>query len=843
MGTRLIMSGASIDPLALGGKAAALAELGGRGFAIPPWFVVSGGEDHELGVIAADLRRACREICPDGRGVAVRSSAVGEDGGEQSYAGQLESFLDVGLDELIDRIVAVRASGKSARVREYRWRVGVAGEPPVPAVLVQRMVRAAWAGVAFAVDPVTGEASSAVVAVVRGLGDSLVRGERSGEMFRVDGEGRIVGSEVGAGEELSGVPGWVVSEVAALARRVSVLRGCPQDIEWAVEAGRVYLLQARPITGIRGGGAGPSQVGGVVIWDNSNIAESYGGITRPLTFSFARGAYAEVYRSFCGLMGVPRGTVEASDAVFSNMLGLIRGRVYYNLLNWYRLLAMLPGYAVNRRFMEQMMGVSASLSDELAAAVGPGPRGTRLGAWLRAAVSAVGLERQRRRLPRMMRRFRARLDGALAVEAEGLRAMRAEELAAHYRDLQRRLLRRWDAPIVNDFFAMVFHGLLRSLCSRWVDAGGESLHNDLVRGVGGVISVEPAERLRRMGETAAAWPGVVSVLRTGGVEEMVAAVRSRPALFEQYEAYLARFADRCLEELKLESPTLADDPTSLLRSIGHMGARVASGGRLAGGGEGAGERAVRVVRERLRRRPVRRVVFAWVLRNARARVRDRENLRFERTRVFGHVRRVFLEVGARLVDRSVIDDGRHVFMLEVEEVLGYIEGTVTTLDLRSLVALREREYAAFEGEAPPPDRFSTRGMVHPLRVDDRGAGSDGGDPQVRRGVGCCAGVVRGRVRIIREPRGAELGEGEVLVAERTDPGWVMLFPAAAGILVERGSLLSHSAIVSRELGIPSVVSIAGLTGWLRDGDEVELDGSAGVVRLLSREGSGGRVGP
>ena len=91
------------------------------------------------------------------------------------------------------------------------------------------------------------------------------------------------------------------------------------------------------------------------------------------------------------------------------------------------------------------------------------------------------------------------------------------------------------------------------------------------------------------------------------------------------------------------------------------------------------------------------------------------------------------------------------------------------------------------------------------------------------------GVVRGPVRVITDPRHATLHMGDVLVAERTDPGWIMLFPCAAGLLVERGSLLSHSAIVAREMGIPAIVALDGVTRWLKDGDWVELNGGTGVV--------------
>src|SRR5438876_9081299 len=87
--------------------------------------------------------------------------------------------------------------------------------------------------------------------------------------------------------------------------------------------------------------------GAPTLWDNSNIAESYNGITTPLTFSFARRAYEEVYRQFCRILRVPKSKLARHDQVFQQMLGLIRGRIYYNLLSWYRVLALLPGFTVN----------------------------------------------------------------------------------------------------------------------------------------------------------------------------------------------------------------------------------------------------------------------------------------------------------------------------------------------------------------------------------------------------------------------------------------------------------------------------------------------------------------
>src|SRR5262249_1812230 len=154
------------------------------------------------------------------------------------------------------------------------------------------------------------------------------------------------------------------------------------------------------------------------------------------------------------------------------------------------------------------------------------------------------------------------------------------------------------------------------------------------------------------------------------------------------------------------------------------------------------------------------------------------------------------------------------------------EGSATTTDLKSLAALRRAEYVRHAEMDAPADRFSTRGIVHHANTFQneqihRAESNIKESGEERQGLGCCPGVVRGRARVVRDPRAAEIRPGEILVAERTDPGWIILFSSAAGLVVERGSLLSHSAIVARELGIPAVVSVAGVTQWLRTGDEVE----------------------
>ena len=867
----------------LGGKAAALAALRQSGLPIPDWFVLSpdaceasldegvrGALAHledpaplqahlgqlRLGPQASlELARALTALCPDGERVAVRSSACDEDGIRHSFAGQLDSFLFVRPADVPDRVAAVWRSAFSQRVLAYRRQQGLDQPPSPPAVLIQRMVNASRSGVAFGADPVTGRRSVAVVAALYGLGTALVSGEGAADAYHVDREGRILARDIAdkrlahhpAPECAEGVqsvevpleeakrPALTDDEVRAVAelvRQSGRHLGCPQDIEWGIEDGRLYLLQSRPITTIAGM-ADPD--GALTLWDNSNIAESYGGVTTPLTFSFARRAYEEVYRQFCRLMRVPAATIAAHDNTFRRMLGLIRGRVYYNLLSWYQVLAMLPGFTVNRRFMEQMMGVREGLPADVLLERDRAHWCERLRDSFRLLVTLIGLVVNHILLSRRIRSFHRRLDSSLAPVNPRLEDMRPDELAAHYHRLERQLLTRWDAPLINDFFAMIFHGVLRRLAERWSGDTTGSLANDLIAGGGGMISAEPAGRMREMALIAAENPGFVALLCDGSLDAILQGMEHLPSFKERCRDYLEKFGDRCLEELKLESPTLHDDPLMLLRPVGHLARCARSSESLPRPGN-AGDlrlRAEQRVREGLAGRPVRRLLFHWVLRHARVRVRDRENLRFERTRLFGRVRTVFLEFGHRFRELGLLEEPRDIFYLEVDEILGLVEGTGTTTTLKGLVALRKREYDGYRELDAPPDRFETRGIVHVGNFSSRNdQGTVGSDGDRRKGIGCCRGIVRGPVRVVLDPRNAAIRSGEILVAERTDPGWVTLFPSAAGLLVERGSLLSHSAILARELAIPAVISIPGVTRWLQDGDWVELDGASGEVRRV-----------
>ncbi|MEZ4682045.1 MAG: PEP/pyruvate-binding domain-containing protein [Caldilineaceae bacterium] len=851
----------------MGGKGAALAALNAD-FAIPDWFVITPAafqqsltaEQHAR--LTADGSLLDLQLAPDvadalGKALAildtdpaarfaVRSSAITEDGVAASYAGQLASFLWVPREEVSHRIVAVWQSAFAEHVAHYRRQHVAHTEEgdmlqQAPAVIVQRMVDADVAGVAFGADPVTGDRRTATIAAVRGVADQLVSGKVNGDTYVVDRTGLIEHQTLMASMPLLSLR--TIQAVTALLNAVEAQVGTPQDIEWALEDGQLVLLQARPITTL-GKGEGTSRrknpSGNLrmgTIWDNSNIVESYSGVTAPLTFSFARHVYEHVYIEFCKLMGVTPIKIKQEEQAFRNLLGYINGHVYYNLLNWYRILALFPGFQMNRRFMEQMMGVKEPLPDDmLDAIVPPQPsRWVRFVDGVRLGRAGLGLVGSQLTLRRTIKHFNQRLDDALTLTQEDMHCLSLPQLVMEYRKVERQLLTQWDAPLINDFLCMIAFGLSRRLLERQAGEAGLQLHSTLLIGQGDIISAEPAQRIRAMAAVAATDEQLVDTLRHGAVADAVPMLARIPELQQAYEDYLAKFGNRCLQELKLESATLHDDPLPLLRAIGQMALRHHAGlpSHKDDGVTGISIHAQ--LAPFYQKQPLRRWWTGKVVQWAKNRVRDRENLRFERTRVFGYARQLFLAIGAHLQAADLLDQARDIFLLTVDEVLAVIDGAGTTYDLRGLVALRKAERARFTRLPAPPNRFTSvrlvAGMDHQFLITPQAANLTSGEE--RKGIGCCAGVVRAPVRVITDPRSASLQPGEIMVAQFTDPGWITHFANAGGVLVERGSLLSHSAIVARELGIPAIVAIDGVMDWLQSGDVVEMNGATGCVQRVA----------
>lgn len=826
----------------MGGKAVALSKIGMLINNVPEWFCISfEGFDINTKEILEEAKNEIKEKLkdfPDEELFAIRSSAGNEDSSENSFAGQFETFLYIEKKNVLEKVLEVYMSAFSDRIETYRKENNIS-EITIPSVIVQKMVNSEKAGVAFGANPVNSNIKEIVISAVYGLGSGLVDGIASADTYIVKDEkvekniakkdyyhtlenGNVVQKDVeDSKKENQILTDSQILEVEELVKKASEFFGRFQDIEWAYENEKLYLLQSRPITTLR-----ENKNGKLNVFDNSNIVESYGGITTPLTFSFIRMVYENVYIELCKIFNVKQEKIEMNSEMFKNMLALIDGRVYYNLYGWYGMLSMFPGLGNNKKFMEQMMGVKESLPDDLF----PVPEATfkdKIG----LVNTGWGLVKGFFKIRNMTEKFYERLNDAL--EDKNIDNMDLYELHDYYYELEKKLLHKWDAPLVNDFLAMIFYGNLKQKCNSLFKEEGSLIHNDLLCGEGGIISSQPAKRIKEMAKVVKENTELLNLLESQDILYIQKELPKYKDFEKMLNDYLDKFSDRCLEELKLETLTLRDNPLNLYNSIATFAKRLQNTNIEEIDEKRNRINAERKVRKKLRFRPVEKSKFNFILKQARYTVKNRENLRFERTRLFGRVRKLFLRIGFILASMNVIEEKRDIFYLEVDEILYYIDGKSTTNNLKDLIKIRKSQYLKYN-DVMPDERFYTYGAVNvgnDFKRDEKKNDIKQSKLELK-GIGASPGKVTGKVRIIRDPANAKLEQGEILVAEFTDPGWIMLFPAASGILVERGSLLSHSAIVSRELGIPAVVGITGLLDSLKTGDTVQLDGQTGVVKKI-----------
>lgn len=832
----------------------------------------------------SQLKHALEEAVLGAIWVAVRSSALGEDSAENSFAGQFSSFLfQKGFDQIEASVKRCWASAYSLRSAVYRRERYAASDPVRMGVVIQKMVNAESSGVAFSRHPIRLlDRDHLLVSSVWGLGEGLVSGELDADHFEVPrlisartdaqsppeikshivekAEQRVMDSERG-GIRAAAVPAErqavasltreQIIQVSELALGAERSFGFPQDVEWAFEGGKLFCLQSRPITQLPPDGHFDAHANGdeVTLWDNSNIIESYCGVTTPLTFTHVSRSYREVYYQFCGIMGVPPHIVAENEPVFRNMISLVRGRIYYNLMNWYRLIFLFPGAATSKSFMETMMGVKQGLKPELVSLFDFLSKPPYYSPLKKVYLIFIALYRYIFTQPYIVR-FQNRLESICQpLEDKGFRQMSFSQQVAVYRMLEEDLLKKWDAPIINDGRCMVAFGFLKALTKKWLSDQGaattahDTLQNDLLCGEGDLKSTEPTKTLMR----------IAAEIDSDGGEVRETFLRESPQTLwrkmqdgfapKQYDAFrtfLKKFGFRCVNELKLEEPDLHDDPSFVIDSVrSYVRMKTYSVDKMEAREKEIRIQAEKKVRDRLG--GPKRWVYFVILKWARRAVSDRENLRFDRTRVFGITRHLFRAMGGNLVKMGFLKREDDVFYLALDELIGFQEGRSLSLNLDRIAASRREEFDRYRKTQAPPDRFLTRGTAgssfrYPsvlaendlLKVENLVR-----DPSRLYGTPCCPGIIEGVVRVANTLKDAEGMNGEILVTERTDPGWVPLYPSCSGLLIERGSLLSHSAVVARELGLPTIVGISGgLMKRLKTGMRVRIDASSGEVQIL-----------
>jgi len=806
------------------------------------------------------IRTMLAEVTGDGALVAVRASVAGNEGSQLSFAGLYKSFLNIkGQGDVCFHIRKVWASGYDSSSLIYRSQNKLPLHPVPMAVVVQRMVCAKTSGVMLTVDPVTKNPMKVTISALYGLGEGLVRAGFDADNYYYDKETKQFSTVIGVkdrkievnGSVGSGVYAYDVDEelqtaaalssksldqAAKAALRIEEYFGHPQDIEFCFdEFEQLSILQTRDIASVKeyGPAAGNHQ-----IWDNSNIIDSYSGVTSPMTFSFVRNIYTAGYHAFSKVTNIPSIRREENEQLCRSMPGLFHGRVYFNIFNWYQLVTQIPGYNICRNLIESMAGVNDKKDDFTSFQKGRPSLFMRIAEYPRMVVLAVATTFRfmtlRVRVPLFVRRVDRYLKSWNASEFSRLKP---HELMRIYNELEKQMLRKWQIPVVNDLYVKFFCTLLKFCCKKWcVDKSGE-LHNRLLCSENGTAETEPARQLMQLAVKIKSVDSVKYLFQTSSPEELAAVVPSHKdckEIFATIESYLKIYGFRCINELKLEEPTLVEKPEFLYLMLKNYINLPDS--RLDVNAMFLREVMMRSEAMQMAFKPLaglRPLLFRFVLKQARRGMLNSKNLNYARRRMFGMVRQIMNAVGEALVREDIIDNEQEIYYLTMDEVWDYIKGTAVTANLRSLIEMRHGEYDHYCSERDAiSDRFSTYGMVynrntflcHGVVVDKLKETN-----RSMHGTGCAPGRVKGKARVVHSPGDDMQWNREILVASRVDPGWLLLYPTVSAILIEHGNILSNAAIMAREMGIPAIVGIPGLLDSVHDGMLLSIDATEGTV--------------
>ena len=782
----------------VGGKAAQLARLIRLGLRVPDGFVILGAAP---GNLPAELDDYSTRL---GGMVAVRSSALGEDSAEASFAGQFETVLGVqGAPAIRQAVERCLASAAGARAESYRTEMHAQGEVRM-AVIVQRMVDAATAGVIFTADPVTGERERIVINAVPGSGEALVGGYRTPDHFVLSREGAVLERAV-QGERPS-VEEAKLDHLLRDALKAEAGLGYPLDLEWAI--GRddlVYWLQARPITTLEL--PGPDELDDVVdpTWQltTHNVAEWMPGAMPPLSWSVVGPSYIRGMNELQVRAGIQRDLVERVPCLVN-----VQGHTF---------ISMAAGYLLST----QIFGMDKESYDlTLTGMVQPeaklppkAPFGPRLVHTLRYF--------------RLVPAGRKRLD-AFVARYSSFRVEPTEDLVEYYRRLEQAVRiysESGDVHVHTSMMAIALLGVFQRLFSRGgpPSAKSQAAVAALLAGAkskapeAGESSIDLGDALDRLGSLIAAEPGAAERFARMPASQALEWLRdpSSGAAGKAFESFLVAHGHRCIRELDFRERDWREDPLPLVQSL----QQIVSAPRTA---KMDWTREVQQALAELSWGAGR--LIQWLLPKAHAAVVERERSKSFSVWLARQLKRGYVGYAEALVAAGRLPDVDLVFFFTHEEL-----GRLAKGPDRALVRRVEHRRRLHPRKLALEFPRVCRGKPAPM-VAIEGEVQEG---DVMQGMPLSRGVAMGPARVARTlAEAAAMQPGEILVTPFTDVGWTPFFSRAAGLATEVGSVLSHGAVVAREYGLPAIAQLPGVTRRFKTGDMLRLDGNTGELRRV-----------
>ncbi|BBB91931.1 MAG TPA: phosphoenolpyruvate synthase [Methylomusa anaerophila] len=770
---------------------------------------------------------------------AVRSSATLEDLPGASFAGQHDTFLNIqGRENILTHVRKCWASLFTDRAILYRRQNGFQHDKVRLSVIVQRMVLPAAAGIMFTADPVTGNRKVVSIDASFGLGESLVAGIVSADLYKVKNNSIIVkqiaqkklavyGQENGgttrievpvAEQNKPSLTDESVLKLAAIGKNLEKHFGSPQDIEWCLADNEIYILQSRPIT---------------TLYPLPQTDD------RKLRFYISLG-HAQMMTDPIKPLGI---SVLRTLAPFgkkgrlaeSPFLQEAGGRLYIDITN-------LLANPLGRRLVPKLLlnvdaAIGRAVMEFTASDQFKSQAATK--SWSKTPYMIVGLltvwgnvirNIMYRNNPSVVRKLNGFITGKVKENQAGLAEVSGADRIRKIQTILSSLLPAIFRNIAQYLgAALLTYKLIDGFSRKWLGDAREL--GSISKSPPGNVTSEMGLQLGDIADMVRKYPAVAAYLKTAADDTFFTGLGAVPGGIQvqlAFMEFLARYGMRATGEIDITRDRWREKPTQMVPAIlSHIESRPPGQHRLE---FSRGKREAAAAAERLAARLrntkwgfLKAKIMSRFVKVHRALIGVREHPKYFLVQNLDIIKQGILKEGEKLCAVSLLRSPAEVYWLSLSELAGVLE--TGKID-RGLIYKRQEQFKRYE-KLTPPRTMTSEGEIY--TGNDRNKtvpqGAFTGSP-------VSAGVVEGRARVILTLTNAKMNKGDILVTPFTDPGWTPLFPLAAGLVTEVGGLMTHGAVVAREYGIPAVAGVDGASRLIKDGQYIRVDGSQGFVEIL-----------
>lgn len=554
-------------------------------------------------------------------------------------------------------------------------------------------------------------------------------------------------------------------------KEIEIIMNAPQDIEWCFFKEKLYILQSRPIT------ASINDLKNWVYYDSANIAESYSGLISPLTISFASHIYKEVYSQLIHKSGVSKGKLNKYKEVFNNMVNSFNGRLFYNMNNWYKMMSFIPGYNRNKENLEVM--ITSNVKEEVIRDIKPSII-LKITYPFIVAWKFFRVKYNNKKFQKYVIAF------IKNSRKKSFKTLSYNDCKTAYKEVQEKLIKKWYITVENDFLVMTYFGILKKKFSE--------------ERVNKIISFESKtttqlNALINLSKKIINNQNILELINEMNNEKLNTYILKNDSLNKLLEDYFSVYGGRFANELKLESPDVEENIVDFFKVLKNYSSL-----------------EIKNLKKENKE--------SYAIKKFKKYAAQREEFRLLRSNAFSIVRKIFNRIGQIYLEENKIEKQKDIFFLKINEIF------LNKIDYKDLIKERKDQYEEFKNKEIP-DFFGVVDGEQPKALNEQDS-----EKEKLGGRGCTKGEIQGRIRVFKDYYLPEKIDFEIAVAKNTDPGWTPLLGLCKGLIIENGGILSHAAIVSRELGIPTIIGVKNATKILKSGETLKINGANGNIEII-----------